>query len=122
MSTSDFDARLLEIWKDAGHRMVIIPMSSLNSAITFRQRLYRFRQEMKKEKHELWDIAKRAGVSIQIHYTDNGEVVLFSTKKNTPIDTSRPHSIKLSIQPTDDVFDSALEAAGYKVAGPPSLE
>ena len=121
MSTSDYEPRFLEIWKDGATRKVAIPVDSVNAAVSLRQRLYRMRQEMKREGHPLYQTAKRGGISIQIKYTNN-TILLFSNKKVTPVNETLVDKVELVIQPQDNAFDDALEAAGYKLVAPPSLD
>ncbi len=121
MSTSDYEPRFLEIWKDGATKRVAIPVDSVNAAVSLRQRLYRMRQEMKRENHPLYLTAKRGGISIQIHYT-NKTTLLFSNKKVTPVNEAIVDRVELVIQPQDNAFDDALEAAGYKLSAPPSLD
>ena len=120
MSTTEYDQRYIEIWKDGGLRPVHLKMESVNAAVTLRQRLYRCRQEMKKDKHELYDTAKRAAISLRIIYKDRW--FNFVSRKVTPYSEAEIERVELIVQPVDDAFDSALEGAGYKLERPPSLE
>ena len=121
MSTSDFDPRFLELWRDGGTRRVVLPMVDVDSAIALRHRLYRCRQQMKKEKHPFYELASRAAISVIAVLKDKSEK-LFSSKKSTPIDPEQVLEWIMAIQPADTRFDEALAAVGYKVPEPPSLD
>lgn len=124
MSTSNFDPRYLEIWRDGGTTGVSLPMPDLGSGVNVRQRLYRLRDAMKKEKHPWYEVAERATISLNITFKDGFKARYQMNKQINKLieEHGQPTAIHLEIQPPDSRFDEVLTKAGYKLSEPPPLE
>ena len=99
-----YDPRLLQIWIDAGHKVVEIPVASQSEGTVFRQRLYRLRTAMKNHNHPAWANCAKCTARIR-------EVI-----------TEGKRGYKLVIENFDARFNAGLEAAGYKDEPAPDLD
>lgn len=117
MSTSDFEPRYLELWRDAAAAAVRIPVPSKQDAFAFRHRLYRCRLAMKAEKHEWYELARGVTASI-IEVAPDGKERAVSGKEP---ETANASYIVLMRNP-DQRFAEALMAAGYEPPKAPSLD
>lgn len=124
MSTANFDPRYLEIWRDGGTTGVSLPMPDVGSAVNVRQRLYRLRDAMKKEKHPWFEAAERATISINFTFKDGAKARYQMNKQLAKLiaEHGEPIVIALEIQPPDNRFNDVLEKAGYKLSEPPPLD
>jgi len=136
MAVKDFEARLIEVLRDGGTRSLTFRFSKLDEAHSFRQRLYRLRTMMNKEKDspaagytlESWGIAvncaNRCDLKLRM-YPKHGEPIKFVNKKITPPpnpDDLMPFNPKqgvspfaLVIEPKDLSFEDVLQQSGYAI-------
>ena len=116
MSTSDYEPRYLELWRDAAAKEIALPMQSREDAFSFRHRLYRCRLAMKAENHPWYELAKTVSVSIQAQ--EDGGWNGLSGKE-----TIKPGSpLRLLLRNPDQRFSQALADAGYEPPKAPLLD
>src|SRR5688572_10547508 len=128
MSVSSYDERYIKLLADGGTRGVELKMTK-SEAVALRHRLYRLRDAMRKEQHELTETADRASISIRFSYDPQSEEdwVGYSTDKQlNRILGERGWELKhlrwvLRISPPDQRFDQILAEAGYTSEEPPPL-
>lgn len=121
MSTTSYDPRYLELWRDGGTTGVELKLDK-KGAVALRHRMYRLRQAMKAEAHPWYEAAERAAISIQFSSDDGKTWVPYASDKQLSGADPKTLLWKFCIQPPDARFDDALEAAGYKLTEPPPLE
>lgn len=127
MSTSNYDPRYLELWRDGGTKGVELKMGKAE-AVALRHRLYRLRAAMKAENHPWYSAAERAAISILFTGSGSESWQAYSTDKQVERICAalgwKPEELewKLSINAPDSRFDKILEGAGYKQDEPPGLD
>jgi len=136
MAVKDFESRLIDVLRDGGTRSVTFRFSKLNEAKSFRQRLYRLRYSMNKEKDsppagmtpEAWGIAvncaNRCDMKIRI-FPLHGEPIKYVNNKvspEPPASELMPFNPKqnvspfaLVIEPKDLPFEEVLQNSGYAI-------
>ena len=62
MSVSSYDPRWLNVFRDAASREVLLKMDDIKTAVNLRQKLYRLRKAMEKEKHPFFPLAVRVDI------------------------------------------------------------
>lgn len=121
MSVKDFDPRYLQLWKDSSIHEVVLPVTTREQAINFRQRLYLLRKAMRAEAHPAADAAAKAKIKIEYFYS--GEWVTYTNDRAMEKAGSRGKLLewRLRMIPYDQSFDEVLEKAGYGVPEAPDL-
>ena len=97
MPVSSYAAELLELFCLAAQKRVVLKLPDEKAAQTLRFRLHNLRKEMRKEKHELANIAN--GVIFRVRSGDDGVGLLIAA-------------------PADDEFLPELHKAGVTVEAP----
>lgn len=100
---ASYDKRMIELWRAGGVRPTQVKIGTRNTAITFRHRMYKLREQMRREKHEDLAVAERAKISLLENSLD-------------------PNGWCIVVKPTDADFGPILDAAGFKEEKPPSLD
>jgi len=119
MSTKNYDARLLELWRDGGGPGIELKLDSEATSVKLRQKLYQLRKAMAKEKHEWYELAARATISL-VYLTDDGKENLYRDHKS--LYGKQITAWLLRISASDLNLDKVLEEAGYTVVKAPSLD
>ena len=128
MAVSDYDERWLDVLRDAGKKEIVFPFSSFSEAHTLRQKLYRLRASMNKEKDspppgtssEAWYLILRNAnaVEMKIRFvTPDGTEHIYTNGKSTPIPEKlrEKNPILLYLSPKMISYDDLLEKAGYAI-------
>lgn len=134
MAVSDYDPRWIDMLVDAGKREIIIPFPNLRNALTFRQKLYRLRHSMRREREkppkshtqEQWTLAlesaERAIARIAFVLPSGEQKVYVNNIKTpqpatlAPFDEKKNLSpILLILKPQDMDYEHILTKAGYAV-------
>lgn len=121
MPISDFDPRLIDVFKDASTKEVIFPMEELARANSLRQTFYRLRKAMRLEKHALTEMANRVSVLVIMRIKSSGKEISFANYKTTPL-PEEPYDVFMKLYPIGFKYDSLLKEAGYEIPPMPSLE
>lgn len=117
MPLSNYDARWLEVLRDAGTKEKLISFDRYEDAVALRHMLYRIRGDMQREKHEWYDRAAKVKMSITFTLPD-GSFKSFVSKKATPI----PEGTKqFHLRLVPDKFSEILDKEGYKIPEQPDL-
>lgn len=124
MNVKDFDPRLLELWRDAAHREVLLPTETREKAVNFAQRLYMLRKAMRLESHEWVDAANKVIVRKESLHPETGEWCAYAVEsahqKKYPDVKWKAWRVKMTAQ--DNSHEQILAAAGYSVPEAPSLD
>lgn len=124
MATSDFDHRLIDVFKDASVKEVIFPFPNgeegMKSANNLRQTFYRLRIAMRKEKHHLTSLADKVSVLVIMKGKD-GKEVSFANKKTTPYPEGS-FEVFMRLCPQGKKYNDLLEKAGYAIPPVPNLD
>lgn len=121
MPISDFDPRLIDVFKDASTKEVIFPIGELQRANSMRQTFYRLRKAMRKEGHALTEMANRVSVLVIMKVKSTGKEISFANYKTTPV-PDEPFDVFMRLYPIGFKYDSLLKEAGYEIPPMPNLE
>ena len=130
MAVTDFEPRLLELWRDAafGGKIVEIPDTKeapgLARAIRFRARMYELRKHMRREKHPDWQMAERVKISLEMQDHKSSEWLPYLNNAHTAKHYADKEFVRyrLNLQAADAGIDDILEGAGYDKVEAPDLD
>ena len=131
MSLSDYDPRMIEVWREAATRPqgVVLPFlepggdseEARKKAITQRHRFYRLRKELERNKHPAAIAAGQCKIQVRLTTKDGkhiypSKLVNWDPKNIIAVDL---HFISHN---ADAALDKALKAVGVKTQEAPSLD
>lgn len=97
MPVSSYAPELLELFRLAAQKRIVLKLPDEKTAFALRFRIHNLRKEMRKERHELMNLAN--GVIFRVREAEDGAGLLIAS-------------------PADDEFLPELREAGIKVEAP----